>query len=86
MANYKVTEYDITISYYKVNAFDKQDAITKLTHCDLATKLGYCAKKIDAIKKKYIAKEIINGKERKVINGRTQREDTLTTTQILQKE
>lgn len=66
MPNYKVTEYDTIVSTYRISAINKREAINKIANGDLVTRAGYRANgfKRDEVKKKYRAREIINGKRR----------------------
>lgn len=67
MPNFIITEYDTIISVYRVNANDRQDAINKIANGDLTIRAICRANgfKKDEAKKKYRAREIINGKEKK---------------------
>lgn len=66
MPNYIITEYDTIVSTYRIVAIDKQDAINKIANGDLIQRAVYRAngRKKDRVKKKYIAREIINGKKK----------------------
>lgn len=85
MPNYKVTEYDTVISTYRIVAINKQDAINKIANGDIITRAAYRSNgfKKQEDKKKYRAREIINGKakaEIQVIGGETQNQTTTTST------
>lgn len=76
MPNYIITEYDTIVSTYRINnAIDKQDAINKIANGDLIQRAVYRANgfKKDEVKKKYKAREIINGKKKiQVVTERPQ--------------
>lgn len=66
MPNFKVTEYDTIVSTYRICAINKREAINKIANGDIITRAGYRANgfKKDEVKKKYRAREIINGKKK----------------------
>lgn len=88
MPNFKVTEFDTIVSIYKVNAIDKQDAINKIANGDLITRLKYNTNYFSKsnCKKKYRAREIINGKDTQKVQtiGKTTQNKENTTSTLLQ--